>query len=249
MAAAWTRRSGPAGGRCGWPPRTRSRPASATGRSRAVPGLPDVGRIGGGGTWPRAAGKARLQRSGRGPLQLTPVQPAELEAVLELARRPAGMRISAGRWPGSRTRRAAVRGGVHAGLHGRAAAPARLDRPGPGPPGRRARTGQDRRVAGGDLARGKSTAADLGAWLVFEDQFGQGPGRRKDAPRAAAAAPWSAVTGGSNTRISLAALIAARPGGQPRLIYRTHLGGRWHGQRKGFTETDYARLLDAAHQH
>ena len=56
------------------------------------------------------------------------------------------------------------------------------------------------------------------------------------------------VTGGSNTRISLAALIATRPGCQPRLIYRTHLGGRLDGQRKGFTETDYARLLDAAHQ-
>jgi len=56
------------------------------------------------------------------------------------------------------------------------------------------------------------------------------------------------VTGGSNTRVSLAALIAIRPGRQPRLIYRTHLGGRRDGRRKGFDETDYARLLDAAHQ-
>ena len=56
------------------------------------------------------------------------------------------------------------------------------------------------------------------------------------------------VTGGSNTRVSLAALIATRPGCQPRLIYRTHRGGRRDDQRKGFTETDYARLLDAAHQ-
>jgi len=55
------------------------------------------------------------------------------------------------------------------------------------------------------------------------------------------------VTGGSNTRVSLAALIAARPGCRPRLIYRTHRGRR-DDQRKGFTETDYARLLDAAHQ-
>jgi hypothetical protein len=55
------------------------------------------------------------------------------------------------------------------------------------------------------------------------------------------------VTGGSNTRVSLAALIATRPGCQPRLIYRTHRGRRDDG-RKGFTETDYARLLDAAHQ-
>jgi putative transposase len=56
------------------------------------------------------------------------------------------------------------------------------------------------------------------------------------------------VTGGHNTRVSLAALIATRPGCQPRLIYRTHLGGRRDGRRKGFTEADYARLLDAAHQ-
>jgi hypothetical protein len=29
---------------------------------------------------------------------------------------------------------------------------------------------------------------------------------------------------------------------------RTHRGGRRDDQRKGFTDTDYARLLDAAHQ-
>jgi putative transposase len=55
------------------------------------------------------------------------------------------------------------------------------------------------------------------------------------------------VTGGHNTRVSLAALIAVRPGCRPRLIYRTHRARRGD-QRKGFTETDYARFLDAAHQ-
>jgi hypothetical protein len=55
------------------------------------------------------------------------------------------------------------------------------------------------------------------------------------------------VTGGHNTRVSLAALIATRPGQQARLIYRTRTG-RGKDQRKGFTETGYARLLDAAHQ-
>ena len=55
------------------------------------------------------------------------------------------------------------------------------------------------------------------------------------------------MTGGHNTRVSLTALIATRPGGRPRLIYRTHRGHR-ADRRKGFTETDYARLLDAAHQ-
>ena len=57
------------------------------------------------------------------------------------------------------------------------------------------------------------------------------------------------VTGGSNKRVSVAALIAIKPGCRPRLIYRVH-HGRGHGKdkRKGFTEADYARLLDAAHQ-
>ena len=57
------------------------------------------------------------------------------------------------------------------------------------------------------------------------------------------------VTGGHNTRVSLAALIAVKPGCRPRLIYRVHRS-RAHGKdrRKGFTETGYARLLDAAHQ-
>ncbi len=55
------------------------------------------------------------------------------------------------------------------------------------------------------------------------------------------------MTGGHNTRVSLAALIAVKPGCRPRLIYRVHRR-RAGDKRKGFTETDYARLLDAAHQ-
>jgi len=55
------------------------------------------------------------------------------------------------------------------------------------------------------------------------------------------------VTGGHDTRVSLAALIAVRPGCRPRLIFRTHRARRGD-KRKGFTEHQYARLLDAAHQ-
>jgi len=55
------------------------------------------------------------------------------------------------------------------------------------------------------------------------------------------------VTGGHDTRVSLAALIAVKPGQRPRLIYRTHRARRGD-KRKGFTEREYARLLDAAHQ-
>jgi len=57
------------------------------------------------------------------------------------------------------------------------------------------------------------------------------------------------VTGSSNRRVSLAALIAVKRGHRPRMIYRVHKArGRRGGQRKGFTEADYARLLDDAHQ-
>ena len=55
------------------------------------------------------------------------------------------------------------------------------------------------------------------------------------------------MTGGSNKRVSVAALIAVKPGQRPRLVYRVHRG-RGKDKRKGFTEADYARLLDAAHQ-
>jgi putative transposase len=59
------------------------------------------------------------------------------------------------------------------------------------------------------------------------------------------------VTAQGSKRVSIAALIATRPGtaGRAQLIYRTHLDrGSGKHRRKGFTETVYARLLDAAHQ-
>ena len=54
------------------------------------------------------------------------------------------------------------------------------------------------------------------------------------------------MTAANHPRLSLAALLATKPGHRPRLIYRTHRGRRG-AQRKGFTEVDYAALLDAAH--
>ena len=100
------------------------------------------------------------------------------------------------------------------------------------------------------MARHKRTAADLGAWLCFEDESGQGlrPPKGRTWGRRGHT-PVVRVTGGSNRRVSLAALICIKPGHRPRLIYRIHHArGAANGQRKGFTETDYARLLDAAHQ-
>ena len=98
------------------------------------------------------------------------------------------------------------------------------------------------------MAGGKRTAADLGAWLIFEDESGQGlrpPKGRTWGPRGHT--PVVRVTGAHNARVSLAALIAIKPGQRPRLIYRVHRA-RSKDQRKGFTEASYAALLDAAHQ-
>jgi hypothetical protein len=77
------------------------------------------------------------------------------------------------------------------------------------------------------VAGGKRTAADLGAWLIFEDESGQGlrPPRGRTWGRRGTT-PVVRVTGAHNTRVSLAALIAVKPGRRPRLIYRVHRGRR-----------------------
>ena len=85
-------------------------------------------------------------------------------------------------------------------------------------------------MAGGDLAGGKRTAADLGAWLVFEDESGQGlrPPKGRTWGRRGQT-PVVRVTGGSNKRVSLAALIAVRPG-QPAPADLPRAPGRRAGE-------------------
>ena len=57
------------------------------------------------------------------------------------------------------------------------------------------------------------------------------------------------MSSAGSPRLSVAALLATKPGHRPRLIYRTHPGRRCRpGGRRGLTEADYARLLDAAHR-
>jgi transposase len=100
------------------------------------------------------------------------------------------------------------------------------------------------------VARHKRAVAEQGAWLVFEDESGQGlrPPKGRTWGRRGQT-PVVTVTGGENKRVSLAALIAVKAGQRPRLVYRVHYGRRRRGdKRKGFTEADYARLLDDAHQ-
>jgi transposase len=91
----------------------------------------------------------------------------------------------------------------------------------------------------------------LGAWVCFEDEAGQDlrPPTRAE-PGAAGAAPrWCGSPPQAPNVSRWRRCSAPKPGHRPRLIYRIHLDrGPAKGRRKGFTETDYARLLDAAHQ-
>jgi putative transposase len=200
-----------------------------------------------------AGGKQALASRGAAGAQckLTPAQLAELGAVLDAG--PAACGYADQCWTLARIADQAcqrVRGGVHAGRAGCAAAPDRLECAGPGPAGRRAGRGCDRGVAGGDLAGDKRTAADLGAWLCFEDESGQGlrPPKGRTWGRRGHT-PVVKVTAQGSKRVSVAALACARPGERARLIYRLLLDpGHGKHRRKGFDETDYARLLDAAHQ-
>ena len=98
------------------------------------------------------------------------------------------------------------------------------------------------------MARYKRTARDLGAFICFEDEAGQGlrPPKGRTWGRRGRT-PVVRVTAAISPRVSVAALLATKPGHRPRLIYRTHSGRRGSG-RKGFTEADYAALLDAAHR-
>jgi putative transposase len=60
--------------------------------------------------------------------------------------------------------------------------------------------------------------------------------------------PTVTVSGKGSGRVNLAGLICLKPGQRTRLIYRMMIYRRRKNERKGFNETDYARLLDAAYQ-
>ncbi|WP_308066769.1 transposase [Microtetraspora sp. AC03309] len=104
-------------------------------------------------------------------------------------------------------------------------------------------------MEGRAVACHKRAAAELGAWLCFEDEAGQSlrsPKGRTWGRRGRT--PVVAVPARSSGRISIAGLVVTKPGHAPRLIYRTRVHRGRKGERKGFTSADYAALFDAAHQ-
>lgn len=100
------------------------------------------------------------------------------------------------------------------------------------------------------MAAGKKLAAERGAWICFEDEAGhtlRPPKARTWAPRGHT--PVIPVSGKGSGRISVAGLFCVRPGKRPHLLYRVKVHRARKGERRSFAETDYAALLDAAHQY
>lgn len=104
-------------------------------------------------------------------------------------------------------------------------------------------------MAEGGVAVGKTVAAERGAWLCFEDEAGQTlrPPKARTWGRRGRT-PTVAVSGKGSGRVSVAGLVCFRPGQRSRLIYRTVVHRGRKGERRSFSEADYAALLDAAHQ-
>ena len=104
-------------------------------------------------------------------------------------------------------------------------------------------------MAEGDVAGGKTVAAEHNAWLCFEDEAGQTlrPPKARTWGRRGRT-PVVAVSGKGSGRVSIAGLVCVRPGERSRLIYRTRVHRGRKGERSSFGEADYAALLDAAHQ-
>jgi hypothetical protein len=92
-------------------------------------------------------------------------------------------------------------------------------------------------------------ARDLGAYVCFEDEAGQGlrpPKGRTWAPRGAR--PVVKVRGAGGGRVSIAGVACYRPGDRPHLFYKLRVYRRRKGEAKGFTWQDYRDLIIAAHR-
>ena len=104
-------------------------------------------------------------------------------------------------------------------------------------------------MEGRGVARYKSTARDLGAFICFEDEAGQGlrpPRGRTWAPRGAR--PVVRVRGAGGGRVSIAGVACYRPGDRPHLFFKLRICRRRKGEPKGFTWQDYRDLIIAAHR-
>jgi hypothetical protein len=100
------------------------------------------------------------------------------------------------------------------------------------------------------VAADKRTARDLGAFICFEDEAGQGlrpPEGRTWARRGAR--PVVKVRGAGGGRVSIAGVACYRPGDRPHLFYPLLAYRRRKNQAKGFSWQDCRDLIISTHHH
>nr|WP_319949628.1 transposase [Streptomyces halobius] len=102
---------------------------------------------------------------------------------------------------------------------------------------------------GGDLGGGRRARAACGGCICFEDEAGftRRPPRGRTWGRRGVT-PVVTVSGRRSGRLSVAGLIAMRPGSRTRLCHRlrTHRAGA--GKRRSMSERDFVALIDGVHQ-
>jgi hypothetical protein len=99
------------------------------------------------------------------------------------------------------------------------------------------------------VAAVKRLAADLGAYLCFEDEAGQGlrpPKGRTWALRGSR--PVVRVRGRGNGRVNVAGVVCFRSGTRSHFFYRLHVYRGRKGEPKSFAWHEYRDLMIAAHQ-
>ncbi|MGW4277661.1 IS630 family transposase [Streptomyces seoulensis] len=114
-------------------------------------------------------------------------------------------------------------------------------------PARRAIERDDDAVEGLEerhLAAGKSTAAERGAWIVFEDEAGQSmtPPRARTWGRVGQT-PIVRVRGRGSGRVSMAGMACYKPGQRSRLIYAVREYRGRKDEPKGFGWRDFRDLI------
>ena len=99
------------------------------------------------------------------------------------------------------------------------------------------------------MAAGGTSARDLGAYICFEDEAGQGlrpPKGHTWAPRGCP--PTVRVRRGGTGRVTIAGLTCFRPGERSRFFFDLHIYRGRRGEPKSFSWRDYRDLLVRAHQ-
>ncbi|XIG79574.1 DDE endonuclease [Streptomyces sp. SGAir0957] len=99
------------------------------------------------------------------------------------------------------------------------------------------------------MGGGKRTRAACGGYLCFEDEAGftRRPPRGRTWGRRGRT-PVVTVSGRRSGRLSVAGLIALRPGARTRLSHRLIAHPAGQGKRRSMSEGDFIALLDGAHQ-